>query len=1055
MKKKNPTKGDLLEESGRLVKRLLDLEVQASESENRLQHFLAATGEGVLLHERGRVVDVNLAGAEMFGYRPEELIGRDLLCLASADNRRAMAARIESDLEGIYQVLGVRKDGSSFPVELDVRNVSVGGKIVRAVAARDLTERRATEKELRDSREGYRSVLGNLRGIAYRTIVGNGWPSVMIGNVVEMTGRPSSDFLDGIIRWEEIIHPDDRVRVAAEIAWLTAEGPTAHSSFSYRIVRRCGALRWVRDFARLTKGESREEPALEGLVVDVTAEKEIEEELRRTRDNLLRTEQLARIGSWAWDLQGDATSWSPGMYQLYRLSPDDARSPKEIAMSAIHPDDMPRLREHMLRAAGSGSVAPIEYRVKVGDSIRYHRTEGEVVRHPETGSIRMMGFVQDVTALKQAEEERRLAEEERDRLFDMSIAIVKGAAEGLAVCHEVPEYPSLAFTVWNDRMCEITGYTMEEINELGWYQTVYPDPEVRERARARMELMRKGDDLDGEEWVVTRKDGERRVLRISTSVLRVPNQESVHVLALMEDVTERRRAEEALRKSEERYRSLIEEAPYGIFRATMDGRLLAVNRALAAMLGYASASELLATSVIDRYQDPDEWRRLVAEHESVRRIPELEVGWTRRDGIPITVRLNGRTLIGSDGSLDELEVICEDVTERRLLEEQFRQSQKMEAVGRLAGGIAHDFNNLLTAVTGYADLLRARIPLDDPRRPYVDEIGGAADRASGLTRQLLAFSRRQILQPRVVDLDGIVRSVERMLGRIIGEDIELVTTLEALGHVRADGSQLEQVVLNLAVNARDAMPQGGRIEIETRDVEVSEGFRLKRAPMPPGAYVLLAVTDTGSGMDPVAMAHIFEPFFTSKDPGKGTGLGLATVYGIVKQSEGFIWATSAPGKGARFEIYLPRVDREAEVVPPAPQPVLEGGSETILLVEDEAGVRRVLSEMLEWHGYTVLEAGLGAEAVELARTHAGPVHLLLTDVVMPRLGGRALREEVARHRPGIRVLYISGYTGEGPTADLLGDGAAFLPKPFTAATLVQKVREVLGGPMGYESPPAV
>jgi PAS domain S-box-containing protein len=716
-------------------------------------------------------------------------------------------------------------------------------------------------------------------------------------------------------------------------------------------------------------------------------------------------------------------------------------------MAAIHPDDMPRLREHMYGAGESGRLVPIEYRVRVGDSIRYHRTEGEVTRDPETGSIRMVGFVQDVTALKQAEEERRLV--------DMSISIVKGAAEGLAVCHEISEFPGVAFTVWNDRMSEITGYTMEEINRLGWYQTVYPDPEVQERARGRMELMRKGEDLHGEEWVITRKDGQRRVLRISTSVLRVPGQDAVHVLALMDDVTERRRAEEALRESEERYRSLIEEAPYGIYRATTDGRLLGVNRALAAMLGFDSPSELLGTSVIDRYQDTGEWRRLVSEHESVPRIPELEVGWTRKDGTPITVRLSGRTIIGGDGRPDGFEMICEDVTERRLLEEQFRQAQKMEAVGRLAGGIAHDFNNLLTAVTGFADLLRARMPGDDPRRAYVEEIGGAADRASALTQQLLAFSRRQILRPRVMELAGMVRSVERMLGRIIGEDIELVTTLDARGHVRADPSQLEQVLLNLAVNARDAMPRGGRIEIETQDVEVSESFGRKRTPMPPGAYVLLAVTDTGSGMDRDSMAHIFEPFFTTKDPGKGTGLGLATVYGIVKQSEGFIWASSTPGKGARFEVYLPRVDRDAEVVRPATAPVLEGGSETILLVEDEAGVRRVLSEMLAWHGYTVLEAGLGEEAVDLARTYEGPVHLLLTDVVMPRLGGRALRDEVVRHRPGIRVLYISGYTGEGPSGELLEDGAAFLPKPFTTAALVHKVREVLGRPVGHDSPQPV
>jgi nitrogen-specific signal transduction histidine kinase/CheY-like chemotaxis protein len=402
-------------------------------------------------------------------------------------------------------------------------------------------------------------------------------------------------------------------------------------------------------------------------------------------------------------------------------------------------------------------------------------------------------------------------------------------------------------------------------------------------------------------------------------------------------------------------------------------------------------------------------------------------------------------------------MIAEDVTERRLLEEQFRQAQKMEAVGRLAGGIAHDFNNLLTAVAGYADLLRVRMPKDDPRRGYVEEIGAAADRAAALTRQLLAFSRRQILQPRVVNLEEMVRNVERMLGRIIGEDIELETRLEAKGSVRADVSQLEQVLLNLAVNARDAMPEGGKLLIATADADVLEGDELHhpgRGPMPRGSYVCLAVSDTGIGMDRRALSHIFEPFFTTKDAGKGTGLGLATVYGIVKQSEGFIWVSSEPGRGARFEVYLPRVAAEAEPPPAAPASVLEGGSETILLVEDEEGVRCIVSEILEWYGYTVLRATGASEAVALARSHPGPIHLLLTDVVMPRLGGRALRDEISTVLPQLPVLYISGYAGADRTRELLRNGAAFLAKPFTAAALAQKVREVLSSPAGSASEPA-
>jgi PAS domain S-box-containing protein len=711
----------------------------------------------------------------------------------------------------------------------------------------------------------------------------------------------------------------------------------------------------------------------------------------------------------------------------------------------VHPDDYQATVEAGDRLRRGESLTSFENRYRHKDgSYRWLSWNSRSLLDQKL----MFSVARDITDEKTA---RQALESE----VSFRNSIVKGAAEGLAVCHEIAEFPYVAFTVWNDRMTEMTGYHMEEINRLGWYQTVYPDPEIREKAIERMSRMRHGDDLHGEEWVITTKGGEKRVVRISTSVLRTPD-DGVHVLALMDDVTDRRRAEEALRESEERYRSLFEGAPYGIYRSTPEGRLVAVNQTLAAMLGY-DPRDLEGRNVRDLYQDPSEWSRMMGASSGStngKPIQALEAVWTKKDGAAITVRLTGRLLTGEDGLPLGYEMIAEDVTERRLLEEQFRQAQKMEAVGRLAGGIAHDFNNLLTAVSGYADLLRVRMPLDDPRRGYVDEIAGAADRAAALTRQLLAFSRRQILQPKVVNLEEMVRNVERMLGRIIGEDIELETRLFARGCVRADVSQLEQVLLNLAVNARDAMPEGGKLVIETEDTEVGEAgdtHHPARGPMPRGSYVSLSVSDTGIGMDRRALSHIFEPFFTTKEAGKGTGLGLATVYGIVKQSEGFIWVSSEPGRGARFEVYLPRVAEAADTLRTAPPSELKRGSETVLLVEDEEGVRCIVSEMLEWYGYKVLRANGASEAVALARTHDGPIHLLLTDVVMPRLSGRALRDEISTHRPRIPVLYISGYAGEDRTKELLKNGAAFLAKPFTAAALAQKVREVLaeaGPPVG-------
>jgi CheY-like chemotaxis protein len=370
----------------------------------------------------------------------------------------------------------------------------------------------------------------------------------------------------------------------------------------------------------------------------------------------------------------------------------------------------------------------------------------------------------------------------------------------------------------------------------------------------------------------------------------------------------------------------------------------------------------------------------------------------------------------------------------------------METIGRLASGLAHDFNNLLTAILGQCDLLLRRLSREDPTRKAIAEIRGAGDRAAALTRQLLAYSRRQVLEPRVLDLNASVAAMLPMLRRLIGESVELVPALEpSLGRVKADASQIEQVVLNLAVNARDSMPQGGRLGIETANADLDKHFAKAHVPTRPGRYVMLAVSDTGSGMDAKTRERIFEPFFTTKELGKGTGLGLATVYGIVKQSGGYIWVYSEPGIGSTFKIYLPRVDAEiAREKGGEPSPGPPRGTETILLVEDDHTVRSLAREMLETSGYTVLEAREGREALGVGRRHGGPIHLLLTDVVMPQMGGRELAESIAAVHPAIRVLYMSGYT-DGMIAyrGVPGAAGAYLQKPFTVESLTQKVREVL------------
>jgi len=503
----------------------------------------------------------------------------------------------------------------------------------------------------------------------------------------------------------------------------------------------------------------------------------------------------------------------------------------------------------------------------------------------------------------------------------------------------------------------------------------------------------------------------------------------------------------ALRAAEAGYETLVEQAPVGIYRSNPEGRFLSANTALVRMLGYESAADLLRLDMArDVYADPAERQGLVdRDTYSDRQYDDVEATWKRKDGGLLTVQLNVRAVRNAARQVEYYETFVRDVTEQRRLQQQVLQSQKMEAVGRLAGGIAHDFNNLLTVITSYSDLLLEDLGKDDPKRDDVEQVRKAAEGAASLTRQLLAFSRQQVLAPRVVSLNAVVDSLQKILRRVIGEDVELATALAPdLGAVKADVGQLEQVLMNLTVNARDAMPTGGKLTIETANVEHDPAYARAREGAAVSRFVMLAVTDTGIGMDEATKARIFEPFFTTKEAGKGTGLGLATVYGIVNQSGGFIWVYSEPGNGTSFKIYLPRVDAPAEGMKAAGSVSVPRGTETVLLVEDAAAVRAVAKQVLQRQGYTVLEAPHGEAALHLAQKHRGPIHLLLTDVVMPVLSGRRLAEQLAPLRPDMKVLYASGYTDDSVVRHgILESGTAYLQKPFTPDSLARKVREVL------------
>jgi PAS domain S-box-containing protein len=503
-------------------------------------------------------------------------------------------------------------------------------------------------------------------------------------------------------------------------------------------------------------------------------------------------------------------------------------------------------------------------------------------------------------------------------------------------------------------------------------------------------------------------------------------------------------------ESERLYRTTFDTAPVGIVHVGLDGKWVRVNHRLCELLGYAR--EELQTLAI---QELVQGEKVPEEAEALRQMVVGTVArhvfderrYLRRDGSVMWGRVNTSVHCDASGQSKHFISVIEDISERRILETQVRQASKMEAVGRLAAGVAHDFNNLLSVILSYAELIRGGLEVGEPLLADIDEIRTAGLRATDLTRQLLAFSRQQVLEPKVLELNRSVARMEKMLRRLLGASIEL-TVLPNLGlwNVKADPSQVEQIVMNLVINARDAMPGSGKVTIETMNVELDHDYAHAHHDVQPGSYVMLAVSDTGSGMDAETQARIFEPFFTTKERGKGTGLGLATVFGIVRQSGGHIWVYSEPGKGTTFKVYFPRALGAAELRDSErPLPDLAPGSETILLVEDDDQVRAVVRNILRRSGYVVLEAPNGGEALLICEGHGSKIHLLLTDVVLPRMSGRELADRLASTRPEMKVLFMSGYTDDAVLQHgVLDSGVPYLQKPVTPASLTRKLREVLG-----------
>ena len=951
----------------------------------------------------------------------------------------------------------------------DIPFIIVSGKIGEdtAVAAlkagahdyvmKDRLERlpAAVERELREAelRRDHRQIEERFRVMFERSPIGNVLAArdgllVQVNDTFAAMLGYSREEIEGR-SFADLTHPDDVESNRAMMASLAAGAET--QCFEKRYFHKGGAVVWVEASVASVRDELGETRFFIAGFADITERKRADSEIHHLNERLSLATRAARMGVWDWDVVANELIWDEQMFALYGLEQEDISGARAYAawLNGVHPDDRAATDEAVKQALRGERSYDTEFRVVLpSGTVRTLKAAADVFRDADGTPLRMTGVNYDVT------EERR-----RQNALAASEESLKEANKALRRSQRMAKTGTWTFdpdsqrVEWSDEMYAMYGIgpAARPIDVSKSRDLVHPDDRGRyddivQRALSGSSPFKidfRGMRPDGTWFHQTtwgeaevREDGRRKIVGTT------------------QDITERKQAEERLAASAARYQSYIDVTGQIAWVADAKGEVVEDVPSLRNFTGqsYEQAKGFGWAKALHP-DDVEHTLRAWNEAVTTQSTYEVEYRMRRHDGVYRSLLARGFPVHGTDGSVREWVGTCVDITERKKaedaqveLEEQLRVSQKMEAIGSLAGGVAHDFNNLLSVILSYTGFAMETVRDEDPLKSDLVEVKNAADRAVGLTRQLLAFSRKQVLQPVPLDLNEVAQGLEKMLRRILGEDIAFVQKLAPnLGLTTADPGQIEQVLMNLVVNARDAMPDGGVLTVGTSNVEVDE-YAAHGAGVPPGSYVQIAVADTGCGLDESSRSRLFEPFFTTKEKGKGTGLGLATVYGIVKQSGGHISVYSELGQGATFEIKLPRDCSASKSTPfkAVVMPKAVKGTETILIVEDEEALRKVAKRSLEAVGYRVLTASDGEEAMCVSRQYGGDIHLLLTDVVMPRLNGRAVARELLKTRPAVKVIYMSGYTDDTISHHgVLDAGTHFLAKPFTSTAVTQKVREVL------------